>query len=49
MDEIKKIKGQPLWTTSIPVSGDLLKAKDFPRDLKDRYERVNLNEESKNV
>lgn len=44
---MKKIKGQPLWTTSTPVSGDnqeLLKAKDFPRDLKDRYERENLNE-----
>ncbi len=42
----RKIKGDALWTTSNPVSGsqELLKAKDFPRVVKDRYERENLNE-----
>ena len=52
LNENRRIKGKPLWTTSPGVSGsepELLKAKDFPRNVKDRYERENLNEEGKNV
>ncbi len=42
-----KIKGEPLWkTTSQTISGGtkLLKAKDYDRSIKDRYEKENLNE-----
>jgi len=42
-----KIKDEPLWkTTSQLVSGgiELLKAKDYDKLIKDRYERENLNE-----
>lgn len=51
LNENRRIKGKPLWTTSPGVSGgeELLKTSDFPREVKDRYDKENLNEEGKNV
>lgn len=42
----KKIEGTPLWTSGPNPSGsqEILKANDYPRDVKDRYDKENLNE-----
>ena len=45
---VKKVKGKKLWKT-VPLSGsELLHDKDFPKDIKKKYDEDNLNEKLTN-